>query len=134
MDGEIVVCGAPDKPLSRLPYDSSPNDPPTPSNPHLTGMGALAQTATPCATLQGGCASGVDLFGGGTAVVRLIGKLIDPDSCCERPGEATNPGMLIGDAIGGIKRAFGKKPDKSGRVAISLEAPPPVSSKGRLRP
>ncbi len=77
---------------------------------------------------------GVDVFGAGTAAIRLVGKLIDPDSCCERDGESTNPAMLIGDAIGGLKRAFGKKPDRSGRVAIPLDDPPRVSTAGRLLP
>lgn len=133
-DGEIVVCAAPDKPRLPLPDERGPPDRPVPSNPGVTGMGALAQTATPCATLQGGCQAGVDVFGAGTAAIRLIGKLFDPDSCCERPGESTDPGMLIGDAIGGLKRAFGRKPDKSGRVAIALDAPVRVSSEGRLLP
>lgn len=132
--GEIVVCGTPDKPRLPLPDERGPPDRPIPSNPGVTGMGALAQTETPCATLQGGCQAGVDIFGAGTAAIRLVGKLIDPDSCCERQGESTNPGMLIGDAIGGLKRAFGKKPDKSGRVAISLDEPPRVSTEGRLLP
>jgi hypothetical protein len=77
---------------------------------------------------------GVDMLGAGTAAIRLVGKLIDPDSCCERNGESTNPAMLVGDAIGGLKRAFGKKPDKSGRVAIPLDDPPRLSNAGRLLP
>jgi hypothetical protein len=133
-DGEIVVCAAPDKPRLPLPDERGPPDRPIPSNPDLSTTIAQTGGGPDCASLQGGCQVGVDVFGAGTAAIRLIGKLFDPGSCCERPGESTDPGMLIGDAIGGLKRAFGKKPDKSGRVAISLDDPPPVSAKGRLLP
>ncbi len=133
-DGEIVVCAASDKPRLPLPDERGPPDRPMPSNPELSATAALAEAGPNCAAVQGGCQVGVDVFGAGTAAIRLIGKLIDPDSCCERAGESTDPGMLIGDAIGGIKRAFGRKPDKSGRIAISLDDPPPVSGKGRLLP
>jgi len=133
-DGEIVVCAAPDKPRLPLPDERGPPDRPLPSNPDLSPMIAQTGGGPDCAAVQGGCQVGVNVIGAGTAAIRLIGKLIDPDSCCERQGESTDPGMLVGDAIGGIKRAFGRKPDKSGRVAISLEAPARVSSEGRLLP
>jgi hypothetical protein len=130
-DGEIVVCGAPDKPRLPLPDERGPPD--GPRRPTGDPRAAL-DAGDPGACALRGCQVGVNMLGGGTAAIRLIGKLIDPDSCCERASEATDPGMLIGDAIGGIKRAFGKKPDKSGRVAILLDAPAPVSSEGRLLP
>jgi hypothetical protein len=126
---DIVVCGKP-LPSQKLPY---PNEvvlnEPKPSNPYLTGSGALAvEDSTPCSSVQRGCTTGVDIFGGGTQVVRLIQKVVAPDSCCERPGEAKDIGMLAGDVAHGVGRMFKKKPDKTGRVAISLDdAPPPKS-------
>lgn len=130
-DGEIVVCAAPDKPRLPLPDERGPPD--GPRRPTGDPRAAL-DAGDPGACALRGCQVGVNVIGAGTAAIRLIGKLIDPDSCCERQGESTDPGMLVGDAIGGIKRAFGRKPDKSGRVAISLEAPARVSSEGRLLP
>ena len=128
---DIVVCGKP-LPSQALPY---PNEVvpkgPVPSNPDLRGTGALALENSPCASVSGGCQAGIDFFGGGTQVVRLIQKIVAPDSCCERPGEASNIGMLIGDAAKGVGKAFKKKPDTSKRVPIALDAPPP---KGTLLP
>lgn len=123
---EIVVCGsaAADSPRMPLRDERGPPDRPMPSNPYRTGSGALAATGSPCATLSQGCTTGIDLFGGGTALVRLIGKVIDPGSCCETPGEATNPAALIGDAISGIGGVFKHKPDRRGRVAIPLDDAP----------
>lgn len=125
---DIVVCGKP-LPLQKLPY---PNevvlDEPKPSNPFLTGTGAMAvEASTPCGSVQRGCTTGVDFFGGGTQVVRLVQKIVAPGSCCERPGEASDIGMLAGDIAHGVKRAFAKKPDKSKRVAIPMDDPPPKS-------
>ncbi len=128
---DIVVCGDADKPRLPLPDERGPPDRPVASNPELTGIGAMRTVATPCAATQWGCQTGVDILGGATAAIRLVGKIIDPDSCCERQGESTDAAMLAGDAIRGLKAAFGKKPDKSQRVAIPLDAPPPV---GRLLP
>lgn len=128
---DIVVCGKP-LPSQALPY---PNEVvpkgPVPSNPYMTGTGALAAEATPCASVSGGCQTGIDFFGGGTQVVRLIQKVVAPNSCCERPGEASDLGMLIGDAAKGVGKAFKKKPDKSKRVPIALDAPPPT---GKILP
>ncbi|WP_029624961.1 hypothetical protein [Sphingomonas sp. PAMC 26605] len=122
---DIVVCGKP-LPSQKLPY---PNEVvpkgPVPSNPYLTGTGALAvEDSSPCATMQRGCTGGVQFFEGGTQVVRLIQKVVAPDSCCERPGEAKDFVMLAGDVAHGVGRAFKKKPDKSGRVAIALDDAP----------
>ncbi|MBJ6120333.1 hypothetical protein [Sphingomonas mollis] len=130
---EITVCAPVAQPRLPLPAERGPPDHPVPSNPDLRPTTAMNQTAAPCASLQGGCQTGIDVLGGGTAAIRLIGKLIDPDSCCERPGESTSAGMLIGDMVGGIKRAFAKKPDKSNRVSVALDTPPP-STAGRLLP
>lgn len=123
--GDIVVCGKP-LPSQKLPY---PNelvlDEPKPSNPYLTGAGAMAvEDSSPCATMQRGCTGGVQFFEGGTQVVRLIQKVVAPDSCCERPGEAKDFMMLAGDVAHGVGRMFKKKPDKSGRVAIALDDAP----------
>ncbi|MGY2732640.1 hypothetical protein [Sphingomonas sp. UYP23] len=125
---DIVVCGKP-LPSQALPY---PNEvvlnEPKPSNPYLTGAGAMAvESSSPCATMQRGCAGGVQFFEGGTQVVRLIQKIVAPDSCCERPGESKDFLMLVGDAAHGVGRVFKKKPDKSGRVAIALDDTPPKS-------
>ena len=125
---DIVVCGKA-LPSQALPYpNEAVSKGPVPSNPYLTGTGALAAEATPCASVSGGCQTGIDFFGGGTQVVRLIQKVVAPDSCCERPGEASDLGMLITDAAKGVGKAFRKKPDKSKRVAIALDAPPPTGT------
>lgn len=124
---EILVCarGAQPDPRLPLPEERGPPDRPMPSNPDVTGIGALNASIAPCATRSEGCTTGINILGGGTALIRGIGKLIDPNSCCEEPGEATNPVKLVGDAIGGVGRAFRKKPDKTGRVAIDLDSLPP---------
>lgn len=124
---DIVVCGQP-LPSQALPY---PNevvlDQPRPSNPDLRGTGALALESTPCAGRSGGCGSGLDLLGAGTAVVRLVQKAVAPSSCCEEHSEGTNPFLLGRDAVRGVKHAFRKKPDKSRRVSIPLDDTPPSS-------
>ena len=124
---DIIVCGKP-IPSQKLPY---PNevvlDEPRPSNPDLRGTGALALEASPCASLSGGCQAGIDLFGGGTQVIRLIQKVVAPGSCCEDPGESSNPVRLVTDAAKGVGKAFRKKPDTSKRVAIALDDAPPKS-------
>ena len=117
---EIVVCADGESQRLPLPERGTPSGP-TASNRDLDGLGALNAARTPCATVQGGCQVGVDVFGAGTAAVRLIQKLIAPDSCCETPGEATNPFALVGDAVGGVGRVFAKKPDKSNRIPIPLD-------------
>lgn len=129
---EIVVCASPES-TQRLPLpgERGPPDRPMPSNPDVTGMGALQPT--PCAAVQSGCQAGVDLFGIGAAAVRLVGKLIDPNSCCDEPGQATNVVGLAADAVGGVKKLFAGKSDKSKRVPINLDAPPPGTA-GRILP
>jgi hypothetical protein len=121
---DIVVCGRP-LPSQKLPY---PNevvlDRPKPSNPNMTGAGALAvEDSAPCGAVQRGCTTGVDLFGGATQAVRLVQKLISPGSCCEEPGESRNIMKLGKDVVHGVGGVFRKKPDKSGRLAIALEEP-----------
>lgn len=119
---EIVVCGRAGSAYRLpLPGERPPPNRPLPSNPDATGAGAMAATAAPCGTLSQGCTTGVDLFGGATFLVRAVGKLVDPDSCCEEPGEATDPGKLIGDV--GRLAGIGPKPEKvrGERVPIPLD-------------
>jgi hypothetical protein len=125
-EGQIVVCGSNAAPP--LPFPDTPPDRPVPSNPNLSGSGALAATVSPCATRSEGCTTGVDLFGMATFAVRAVGKLIDPGSCCEEPGEATNPALLVKDAVRAAKRVGRKKPDKSMRVPIPMDDPAPAES------
>jgi hypothetical protein len=125
---DIVVCGKP-LPSQTVPYsDEVVLNAPKPSNPYLTGSGAMAvEDSTPCSSVQRGCTTGLDIFGGATQTVRLIQKVVAPDSCCERPGESRDLGMLGGDIVHGVGKMFRKKPDKSGRVAIPLDDAPPKS-------
>ncbi|WP_294333376.1 hypothetical protein [uncultured Sphingomonas sp.] len=126
---QIVVCGkGVTAPRLPLPEERGPPDRPRPSNPDRTGIGALQASSAPCAALVGGCQVGVDIFGGATALVRGIGKIIDPNSCCEEPGESRNFIKLVSDAGKGVGRAFKKKPDKSNRVPIDLNDPVPFRS------
>lgn len=114
---EVVVCAPVDGQRLPLPEERGPKGDPR-AGLDNAGNGA-------CVTSS--CEVGVNLIGAGVAAVRLVGKLIDPDSCCE-PGQATDPVALAGD----VGRAFRKKPDKSNRVAIPLDDPSPPSVAGRL--
>ncbi|MBB5711734.1 hypothetical protein [Sphingomonas xinjiangensis] len=128
---EVLVCGQRDGSQSArlpLPAERGPPDRPMPGNPDISGAGALALTNAPCATRSGGCTTGIDLLGGGTMLIRGIGKLIDPDSCCETPGEGRDPVALVSDIGGAVKRNLAKKPDKSKRVAIPLDDPVVVAA------
>lgn len=132
---QIVVCGkGVDSPRLPLPEERGPPDRPMPSNPNLTGIGALQASSAPCAALVGGCQVGIDIFGGATALVRGVGKIIDPNSCCEEPGESRNFFKLVGDAGKGVGKAFKKKPDKSNRVPIDLNDPVPFRSSPAAQP
>jgi hypothetical protein len=122
-NGEIIVCARSNQ-EQKLPFPNKITpDHPVPVNPDMTGRGALAGEATPCAARQGGCTVGFDFLGVGTSLVRLAQKAIAPDSCCERPGEGTSTGLLVTDVFHGVKHAFAKKPDKSKRVSIPLDEP-----------
>ncbi|MCW3836596.1 hypothetical protein ACFQ1E_09760 [Sphingomonas canadensis] len=127
---QIVVCGTVES-SQRLPLpgERGPPDRPMPGNPNASGSGALAMTSAPCATRSEGCTTGINIFGGGTFLARALGKLVDGDSCCEEPGEATDPLLLARDAVGGVKRLFKKKPDKSKRIPILLDDPAPEPAK-----
>ena len=91
------------QPSPRLPDpDSVPSKGPVKSNPYLTGAGALAAMATPC-PISRNC-----VVGFGPPIVPMIKGAVDL-----------------------AKRAFAKKPDKTGRVAIPLDAADPPT--GTLR-
>ena len=97
---DIVVCGEP-LPSQRLPLPGEAvSDGPVPVNRELTGRGALAAAGTPCAVRQGGCQTS-------------FGPPIVP--------------MIVG-AVGLVKDAFKKHPDKSNRVPIPLDDPQPAPS------
>jgi hypothetical protein len=51
-------------------------------------------------------------------LIRGVGALIDPHSCCEN-GEGKDPMALVRDVAG----KFRKKPDTSNRVPIVLDDP-----------
>lgn len=129
--GEVVVCADP-MPAQDLPLPAEAvSTRAVPVNRDMTGVGALNAAASPCATRVGGCQTGIDVLGMGTALVRGVQKLVAPGSCCERDGEATSTGMLVGDIVGGVGRAGKRKPDRARREAIDLDDP--VLS-GRVHP
>lgn len=96
-EGEDVVVCATDLPDQTVPL---PNDyvypTPRPSNPEVTGTGALAAEGTPCAAVQRGCQVG---FGQPLVAAAVKG------------------------AVGLIQDATRKKPDKRGRVPIDISEP-----------
>ncbi len=95
---EIVVCGGPTAPSPRLPLpdERGPPDHAVASNPELSAVRALQLEGTPCAATQRGCQVG-------------FGPPIMP---------------IAKAAVGMIKSALAKKPDKRGRVPIDLGEPP----------
>ncbi|MDJ0278212.1 hypothetical protein QLH51_15545 [Sphingomonas sp. 2R-10] len=130
-DDEILVCGeaARDSRIP-LPGERTPPDRPLASNPYADGRGAEVAAISPCATRSEGCTTGVDIFGGGTFLVRAVGKLVDPGSCCEEPGEYKDVGKLLGDIVRGVKGGPSKR-ERAKRVAIPLDpaVPLPVAAK-----
>ncbi|WP_380781452.1 hypothetical protein [Sphingomonas sp. R86520] len=94
---EIVVCGAPATSSPRLPMrdDRGPPDHAVASNPELSAERALNLANTPCAASQRGCQVG-------------FGPPIVP---------------IAKAAVGLVKSALAKKPDKTGRVRIDLDGP-----------
>ena len=102
---EVVVCGR-RQADDRLPLkDDTPPDRPMPSNPELTGIGALRAEATPCAAVQRGCQVGFNLLG---------------------------PALLLAnEARIGISKLVDKSRDKSNRLPIALDGPAPA---GHLEP
>jgi len=96
-DKTIIVCAPNPQTAARLPLpeERGPPDHPIPSNPNLTGIGALSVEGTPCAAMQRGCQVG-------------FGPPIAP---------------IVAGAIALAKTAFAKKPDKTGRIPIDLTDP-----------
>jgi hypothetical protein len=102
---DVIVCGR------RQADDRIPDMPdevpagPVPSNPQLTGIGALRASGTPCAATQWGCQTGVNILG---------------------------PALLLAnEARIGISKLVDKSRDKSHRVPIALDGPGP---QGHLEP
>lgn len=96
---DIIIC-ANAQPSPRLPDpDSVPSSGPMKSNPYLTGSGALAAMDTPC-PISRNC-----VVGFGPPIVPMIKGAVDL-----------------------AKRAFAKKPDKTGRVAIPIDEPAPTGT------
>ena len=99
---DVVVCARPNQEQRLpLPDERGPPDGPVASNPELTGRGALAAVATPCAALQGGCQVGF-----GPPIVPIVAAL-----------------------VGAVKSGLAKRPDKTGRVPIPLDDTPPPPSR-----
>ena len=94
---EIIVRGGPaaNSPRLPLPDERGPPDHAVASNPNLSAVRALQLEATPCAASQRGCQVG-------------FGPPIAP---------------IAKAAVGLIKSALAKKPDKRGRVPIDLDGP-----------
>ncbi len=94
---EIIVCGGPavNSPRLPLPDERGPPDRAVASNPELSAVRALQLEGTPCAASQRGCQVG-------------FGPPIAP---------------IAKAAVGLIKSALVKKPDKRGRVPIDLDGP-----------
>ena len=99
---EVVVCGHPDAISPRLPLrdDRGPPDHPVPVNPEMTGVGALAAMATPCAAHIGGCQVG---FG-----QPIVAKALE----------------LAGYGLKDLKESRRRHRDGARRVAIDLDGPP----------
>lgn len=93
----MVVCGKSATTTPRLPMrdDRGPSDHAVASNPELSAVRALQLENTPCAATQWGCRVG-------------FGPPIAP---------------IAKAAVGLIKGALAKAPDKRGRVPIDLDGP-----------
>jgi hypothetical protein len=95
---DVVVCATdlPDQTVP-LPQDYVYSTP-RPSNPDMTGAGALAASATPCAAQQAGCQVG-------------FGPPLMP---------------IVAGLVGLVRDATRKKPDRTGRVDIPLDPTVPL--------
>lgn len=118
---DILVCArrSADDRLP-LPDERVPTGP-LASNPYLTGKGALAVTAAPCAARLGGCQVGFNILGPGVAAARLVAKLIDPTDDCCAPGEEGDPLALVRDIVAEVKRPRASKAEKARRIPIPLD-------------
>ncbi|WP_230481127.1 hypothetical protein [Sphingomonas sp. Leaf21] len=102
---DVVVCGR-RQADDRIPVvpDEVPAGP-VPSNPEMTGAGALRASGTPCAASQWGCQTGFNILA---------------------------PALLLAnEARIGISKLADKARDKSNRVPIALDGPGP---QGHLEP
>lgn len=110
---DVIVCGRPDAISPRLPMRDlrGPPDHPVPSNPDMKGEVALNGPAANYAQECGLYGEGCPIGGGGY----IVPKLVD-------------------GAVGLVKNAFARKPDKRGRVAIDLDAAAPPIAAGAIRP
>jgi len=112
---EVVVCGTNGAPAPRLPLPDERLPQDRPRQPNGDPRAALDNAGPVCP--PGGC-TGVDLLTVPVVLIRGIGALIDPHSCCEN-GEGKDPMALLRD----VGRKFRKKPDKANRVPIVLDEP-----------
>jgi hypothetical protein len=99
-NGEVVVCGdGGTEAEQKVPVpETYVYKTPRPSNPALTGVGALNAEGTPCAASQWGCQVG-------------FGPPIVP---------------IVKAVAGVVADAFRRKPDRTGRVAIPLDDTTPL--------
>ena len=108
---DVVVCGSRDAITPRIPlrdYRGVP-DHPVPSNPDMTGAAAL----------------------NGPGIGHECGAY--GEDCPVGGGGYVLP-VLVNGAVGAVKGVFARKPDKTGRVAIDLDAPPAAIPAGALKP
>lgn len=112
---EIVVCGSNGSSEQRLPLPGERPPQDRPRQPTGDPRAALDNAGRPCP--PGGC-TGVNLLTVPVVLIRGIGALIDPHSCCEN-GEGKDPMALVQD----VARKFLKKPNISNRVPIVLDDP-----------
>ena len=112
---EIIVCGGKGGAEQRLPLPGERLPQDRPRQPTGDPRAALDNAGRYCP--PGGC-TGVDLLTVPVVLIRGVGALIDPHSCCEN-GEGKDPMALVRD----IARKFRKKPDTSNRVPIVLDEP-----------
>ena len=112
---EVVVCGTNGAPAPRLPLPDERLPQDRPRQPIGDPRAALDNAGPVCP--PGGC-TGVDLLTVPVVLIRGIGALIDPHSCCEN-GEGKDPMALLRD----VGRKFRKKPDRANRVPIVLDEP-----------
>lgn len=123
--GEIVVCGRKDQ----NQFDGPPVG--RGANRDLSAGTALALQAPPCAARVGGCQVGFNVLGPPTMLVRVVQKLVNPNSDCCEGSDATNPLSLVRDAARAVKKGSAKAVDTAGRVPIALDDPGPA---GRIVP
>ena len=112
---EVVVCGTNGTPAPRLPLPDERLPQDRPRQPTGDTRAALDNAGPVCP--PGGCTR-VDLLTVPVVLIRGIGALIDPHSCCEN-GEGKDPMALLRD----VGRKFRKKPDRANRVPIVLDEP-----------